>query len=294
MGQQDSEDIGANTLTHGMDILSIQELPSPQHTRNDSCSDPIGFLDLPLELRNEVYEYLFLYDAPIFTFRIWFTTKMRHIRRLTKENAPDCCGKNWGCSHYDARLRPLTGILRTCPQVSEEALEVLYTRNTFLVTLESTSRFLNFFTIGESNLRRIRHLQISAHTDFYAYSIARPGDVQWQFFRPAADEAPQWRALLDGLKTLQFVMKVPIWGHHRAWPVWVGQLERVIGFVGEHVGEETDVTIDDNYSMYLCEAVDRCFKKPFRRVRTQDGDRYYYKTRFDPENITGPVASNEG
>ncbi|OTA82298.1 hypothetical protein M434DRAFT_401058 [Hypoxylon sp. CO27-5] len=290
MAQRDPEDMSANTLTQGMTDLSVQERP-PFQQRGDR--NPTGFLDLPLELRNEIYSYLFLYDGPIWTFRIWFTTAKRHIRRLTKENAPDCCGKNWGCSHYDARLRPLTGILRTCRQISEEALEILYTQNTFHVSLENSSRFLNFFTIGEKNLRRVRYLQLSAYTYYYAYCVAHP-ELQWELFRPAANEASQWRALLEGLRTLEFVMKVPTWGHHSGWSVWVAQLETVMGFIGEHVSEETDVTIDDNYSMYLCEAVDRCFKKPFRRVRTLEGDRYYYKTRYDPENITGPVASDEG
>ncbi|KAI0841123.1 hypothetical protein F5Y06DRAFT_213731 [Hypoxylon sp. FL0890] len=292
--RQDSDDMSINALAQPMAELSVQEHPPSQHTCDDNRSNPTSFLDLPLELRNEVYEYLFLFDIPILTFRIWFTTAKRHIRRLTRENAPDCCGKNWGCSHYDARLRPRTGILRACRQISEEALEVLYTRNTFHVGLENTSRFLNFFTIGERNLRRIRHLQLSEYTYYYAYCVARPGEKQWQFFRPAANEARQWSALLEGLRTLQVVMKVPIWGHHSAWLVWVGQLETVMGFIGEHVDEETDVTVDDNYSMYLCEAVDRCFRKPFRRVRTLEGDQYYYKTRYDPENITGPVASDEG
>ncbi|KAI1402106.1 hypothetical protein F4819DRAFT_485882 [Hypoxylon fuscum] len=41
------------------------------------------------------------------------------------------------------------------------------------------------------------------------------------------------------------------------------------------------------------EAVDRCFRKPFRRARTVEGDAYYCNERFDPENITEPVASDE-
>ncbi|KAI1137855.1 hypothetical protein F5Y05DRAFT_413803 [Hypoxylon sp. FL0543] len=256
----DSEDTEADPVPQGTAEWPVIHIVDPDN--------PFKFLSLPRELRNEVYGYLFLRDRPVFTSRIWFTTREQHVGLLTRENLPDCCGKNWGCSHYDARLRPFTGILRTCRQVSEEALDLLYTRNTFHVELENMSRYLNFFKIGERNLRRVRKLQLSAYTYHYAYRIAGPGEVQWPFFRPAANEVPQWSALLDGLNTLQFVIKVPIWGHHSGWPVWVAQLETVMGFIGEHVGEETDVAIDDNYSLYLCEAVDRCFGKPFRRPQT--------------------------
>ncbi|KAI1209407.1 uncharacterized protein F4807DRAFT_92628 [Annulohypoxylon truncatum] len=254
-------------------------------------SRPFRFLDLPLELRNEIYAHLFLQPEPIDCFRKWFTTAPRHLRRRANEKAPDCCGLNYGCAHYDARLRPRTNVLRACRQVSEEALDVLYARNAFCVELESTARFLKFFSIGEANLRRIQLLTLSASTAYDQYRIARPWETQCQFFRAATSEAPLWAALLNGLTTLLFVMKIPTWGWHGAWPVWVAQLEGVLGFVGEHVDEGTEVMIDDNYSMYLCEAVDRCFKKGFRRVRTKEGDGYYWKIRFDPDNITEPLTT---
>ncbi|KAI2783411.1 hypothetical protein F4815DRAFT_349886 [Daldinia loculata] len=273
--------------------MIVQEGLPPEHASGGS-SGLFRLLDLPLELRNEIYAHLLVQTEPVDCSRVWFSTAARRLRRLAKENAPDCCSQNYACTHYDARLRPRTGLLRACRQVSNEALEVLYTQSVFRVDLESRSKFLRFFTIGEANLRRVRHLRLSAFTAYYSYRIAGPGEKQWQFFRPVALDAAFWTALLEGLLTLEFIMKVPTWGHHSGWPVWVGQLETVLSFVGERIDEGTDVTIDDNYSMFLCEAVDRCFRKPFRRVRTKEGDAYYYRTRFDPDNITGPVASDEG
>ncbi|KAI0379183.1 hypothetical protein F5Y04DRAFT_130606 [Hypomontagnella monticulosa] len=273
--------------------MSIQDSPSPQPMPSDhSSTTPFRFFDLPLELRNEVYAHLFVQPNPINCLRVWFTTAGRHLRRLARENAPDCCGRNFGCAHYDARLRPLTSLLRANRQVSNEALDVMYARNVFRVDLERRGFFQRFWAVGEANLRRVQHLQVVASTEYYAYRISPPGEPQWRFFVPAADHAAQWGALLDGLVTLELVLKIPVWGHHSGWPVWVAQLETVLGFVGEHVGEGTNVSVDDNYSMYLCEAVDRCFRKPFRRVRTKEGDAYYYdETRFDPENLTAPIGS---
>ncbi|KAI1100701.1 hypothetical protein F4804DRAFT_348285 [Jackrogersella minutella] len=254
---------------------------APPYSSTTQKVSPLKLLDLPLELRNEIYALLFVQADPIACFRIWFTTAPRHLRRLAKKNAPDCCGMNHGCTHYDMRLRPRTGILRACRQVSEEALESLYKWNVFCVDIERTSRFLKLFTIGQQNLSRILQLRLTAWTSYFSYCIARPGERQWEFFRAAALEPRQWAALLEGLQMLEFVLKAAIWGFHGWWPVWVKELEKVLSFVGENVDAEMD-------------AVDRCFKKSFRRVRTKDGDAYYYKTRFDPENITAPVASDEG
>ncbi|OTB02469.1 hypothetical protein M426DRAFT_13445 [Hypoxylon sp. CI-4A] len=277
-----------------MDDISSHTHISTRSNSDDSFTRPFRFLDLPIELRDEIYTLLYVYPHQIDCTRVWFTTAARHLRRLAKENAPDCCGQKYGCAHYDKRLRPLTGLLRTCRQVNEEALEIMYKRNVFHVELNNRNTFLRFFTIGERNLQRVRHLHLVAYTHYYSYHIAGPGEKQWQFFRPAILDAAQWSALVAELTTLKFLVKIPIWGHYRGWPVWVGQLETVLSFIGEHVDDGTDVIIDDNYSMFLCEAVDRCFKKGFRRVKTAEGDRYYYKTRFDPENLTEPVASDQG
>ncbi|KAI1084814.1 hypothetical protein F5B20DRAFT_523303 [Whalleya microplaca] len=240
-------------------------------------------LTLPLELRQEIYAYLLVQPDSIKTSKVWFTTAARHKRRLAKEGAVDCCGMEYGCTHYDKRLRPLTNILRTCRQISEEALHVLYCENIFELHFESRDYHRRFFTIGVENLRRIKHLRMDVWTRYYSYSIASPGEDQWLFFYGPdryQDDEKYWVALMSQLATLEIILRVPTWGHHRGWPVWVGQLELTLKLIGSNVPDEADVSIEDNESMYVSDVVERCFPKGFKRVQTAWGDAYYKRETY--------------
>lgn len=71
-----------------------------EHQPNANTTTTTSFLDLPLELRNEVYAHLFVQDKPINCYKVWFTTAERHLRRLGREKNEDgsaahdenCCG----------------------------------------------------------------------------------------------------------------------------------------------------------------------------------------------------------
>ncbi|KAK7966193.1 uncharacterized protein PG986_000470 [Apiospora aurea] len=270
------------------------------------------FLELPREIRDKVYEHLFIQPKDIDCYRVWFTTARRLRRQLAREGAdPDCCGwRDYGCgAHYEARLRTHgTALLRTCRQVHNEGTEVMYARNVFAVALEQRCVFLRLFNVGERNLRLVRHVKLTAYTDYHGYYITydpddtRPrgdghwGERPWEFF---GARAAGWRALMGGdLKTLQVAALVPNWGHHRGWPVWVDQLEHVLKVIGDVIPEGADVTVDDNRSLFLCDAVDRCFssrKKGIRRVRLPEGDAHYNKKgRFDPDDVDGAPLDRDG
>ncbi|KAK8017691.1 hypothetical protein PG993_014017 [Apiospora rasikravindrae] len=279
------------------------------------------FLGLPREIRDRIYEYLFVQPKDIDCYRVWFTTSGRLRRQLAREGAdPDCCGwRDYGCgAHYEARLRPHgTALLRTCRRVHDEGTEVLYALNVFAVALEQRCVFLRLFNVGERNLRLVRHVKLTAYTDYHGYYITRDpddsrprgdghwGERPWEFFggAPAIGDdgarAAGWRALMGGdLKTLQLALLAPHWGHHRGWPVWVSQLEHVLGVVGDAVPEDADVAVDDNRSLFLCDAVDRCFssrKKGFRRASLPEGDAHYRgKVRFDPDDVDGAPLNCDG
>lgn len=75
-------------------------------------------------------------------------------------------------------------------------------------------------------------------------------------------------------------------------------LEHVLRTIGDAVPENAEVTVDDNRSLFLCDAVDRCFsgrKKGFRRARLPEGDAHYNKKgRFDPDDVGGVPLDCDG
>ncbi|EMR70916.1 hypothetical protein UCREL1_2059 [Eutypa lata UCREL1] len=283
-----------------------------EHQPNANTTTTTSFLDLPLELRNEVYAHLFVQDKPINCYKVWFTTAERHLRRLGREKNEDgsaahdenCCGvKRYGCAHYDKALRPLTGILRTCRAVGAEARDVLYGRNTFWLGVggsHETSPYLRLKTVGPDNLRRVRHLRAAFWCGRYAWYLAtRHPEERSALFRPPGDGdgdgAQLWAPLVDGLRSLVLILELPLSGldDRLGWPVWVAHVEPLLRFLGERIDPgETQVIVDDNYSPLLCEAVDRCLGRTgFRRARTPEGDVHYLGKRFDPGNLGEPVES---
>ncbi|KAK8047536.1 hypothetical protein PG996_015600 [Apiospora saccharicola] len=147
----------------------------------DQPQDPQPtFLSLPREIRDKIYHRLFVQPQDIDCYRIWFTTPRRLRRQLAREGAdPDCCGRrDFGCgAHYEARLRPHgTALLRTCRQVHDEGTEVLYGQNVFAVALEQRCVFLRLFGVGERNLGLVRHVKLTAYTDYHGYYLTHDPD----------------------------------------------------------------------------------------------------------------------
>ncbi|KAI9787563.1 MAG: hypothetical protein M1839_000094 [Geoglossum umbratile] len=113
---------------------------------------PIGFLDLPPEIRNEIYKMLFV-------------TETRRIRFCGLGDIQNCGGREVAVRHSGA-------FLRTCQQINQEGCAVLYGANEYIfersyslrgrwfdvnwkqVGYEDVERFLT--TIGVYNLSCIR------------------------------------------------------------------------------------------------------------------------------------------
>ncbi|KAH0565882.1 hypothetical protein GP486_000712 [Trichoglossum hirsutum] len=124
------------------------------HTRGRASATPKGFLDLPAEIRNQIYSYLFLAED-------------RRIR---------FCGAGVPETHggREVLVRHSSAFLRTCQQINAEGGAVLYGANEFIfercfsirgrwfeskwkqIGYEDVERFLT--TIGMYNLSCLRSI----------------------------------------------------------------------------------------------------------------------------------------
>lgn len=183
---------GALTLTglgasHGGDSCSNPSAHSPGHIRDLS---PFPFLKLPIEIRFQVYEYVLV----------------RRVKAYSQEGfqllAP-----------FEGRMD--VGILRTCRQVYNESLPILYGRNQFLLNASKTSVQSFFDTIGpgKSMLRHCSLLEILPVDAVSSTTEASEGI----------------RALIShssGIRNLVYVRSIftdsgwcplPLWGHFRTY-----------------------------------------------------------------------------
>lgn len=86
-----------------------------------------SLMELPVELRLELYKQLFIYSGPI-----------------TIPSSTNTSG---------TQARPAVAILQTCKTVNEEATPVLYSANSFSITLPHPSSNIPVHTLFLSNLR---------------------------------------------------------------------------------------------------------------------------------------------
>ncbi|KAI8960302.1 hypothetical protein F5Y11DRAFT_330460 [Daldinia sp. FL1419] len=231
------------------------------------------FLRLPLEIREEIYLQLLLFgdDVDVQSLTLDFD---RWIKSMWDDGPESVfCGSG----NATAPLRR-TSILRVSRQVSEEALNVLYQRNIFVIHTHADShdKFLQF---GTANIRRIRSLRLVAHPQELGY------------MEPFQFDPRIWGPLLTDLAHLSLVLQQP-WKSRRhcdstdrdetfqnrleedlrKWLVW---LEPILQFFAGNISEKTTVSIDDNELAETSEIVHKCFRSGYQRVQTEIGDKIF-------------------
>ncbi|KAL8708908.1 MAG: hypothetical protein Q9220_006240 [cf. Caloplaca sp. 1 TL-2023] len=141
-----------------------------------------GLLRLPMEIRQEIYGYILGREENLL---IPFPFRMRAVPTTPNENRivipfPD------GDKYYPVRVYPSIwsrrpAILRTCRQVYVEAVDLLYTGNTFVVQYPP---WFIFFAkcIPPQRLHAIRSLRISFGLPTHDIPCRITPALQWQEF----------------------------------------------------------------------------------------------------------------
>ncbi|KAI1654303.1 hypothetical protein F4813DRAFT_371333 [Daldinia decipiens] len=230
------------------------------------------FLRLPLEIREKIYLQLLLFRDDVGVQSL--TPKLdRWIKSMWDDSGSTFCG-----DEDDIVPRGRTSILYVSKQISDEALDVLYQRNTFVIHTHADShdKFLKFGTV---NIRRIRSLRLVTHPQELGY------------MEPVNFDPKIWDPLLTDLTHLSLVLQQP-WkarGHYdssgskdkfqncideelQRWLVW---LEPILQYFASNISERTTVSIDDNELAETSEVVHKCFRAGYQKVQTEIGDRIF-------------------
>jgi hypothetical protein len=117
----------------------MHNLPSSEVKVSSSSRGPIGLLDMPLEIRYQIYQDCLVRKSPVNIHHIFV-----HEYSFSER----------GIGDKKKRL------LLVSKKVGSEALEVLYGNNVFQVCLHGEGGYYLTRRFTEANIRRIRKMQV--------------------------------------------------------------------------------------------------------------------------------------
>ena len=216
-------------------------------------ANPVGFLDLPPEIRVQIYRYCLVFKHAV------------HIG----------CLPITGHSLYKWRIRAMKkSLLLMSKQISSEALDVLYSENTFEVILhERASEKLSRY-IAAVNMPKIRRMQIVVSADGY------PDDRSL--------DRISWSCILANLRRLTIVAQQPL-NSRRLYdePSMVLKIERwlewlrvVLHFIASHLPTSCAISVDDDNKTETRNLMREYLSKNYSEVQTSIGDFYFKRGNF--------------
>lgn len=230
-------------------------------TSSQCGSQPNGFLCLPLEVREMIYFHLLIRSVVL----PWIGAMWEE--QASFDDMEDIVPKR------------KVGILSVSRQISEEALNVLYGRNLFIIHVH-VGAHRNLLKFGTANIRRIRHLRL----------VAQP--MGFCFAEPLKFDPQLWTPLLTDLSQLCLVVQQPIQAHgyynapslEEDMREWVAWLEPVLRYLAQNITETTSVEIDDNNLVETTNIVQKCFRSGYKKVLTATGDKIFARGMFSWES----------
>lgn len=219
---------------------------------------PTGLLDVPFEIRLEIYRYLL-------------------TRRELIELQPNIVfSGQWPNKNFPPNTKRHPVILLVSRQLSEEALSVLYGENVFRFSF-NRSRLTIFSQFAPANRQRIRRLQLVALHDMTFYSSLH--DLHHHILRPIPILPP----ILANLTRLYIVAQQPLKTRtfdndprpKREMHKWLTYLEPVLEYVNQYVPSRATIEVDDNDMEETSELIKKYLPNGYRKVRTRIGDIYF-------------------
>ena len=183
------------------------------------------------------------------------------------------------CFNEDFRYEWRTAILEVSRVLSNEALDVLYGQNIFVVDIhgEGYRKFLKFNVV---NLRRIHYLRI----------VARPMGVSYG--RPLVFDPQLWIPLLEGLLQFCIVAQQPLAarGYYgaptleeelREWTIW---LDPILKYFSTNLPKTTVIGLDDDGRAETTAMMDKHFGLGYQKVKTITGDFCFERGQYSRES----------
>ena len=223
-------------------------------------TQPTGLLNLPVEIRLEIYRYSLIRQEPI----------QLHIVRF----------------YPDQRDPKRHAVVLISRQLSEEALDVLYGENVFKASIYwDDQNALNKFALA--NRQRIRRLHLFAHT-YVAWSL--PFNVNLHTLRPT----------LANLTWLYIVVLLPVgvmnWGNaltlEQDMHEWLTQLKDVLEYVNQHVSSRATIIVHDSNREETRELVKKCLSNGYRKAHSWTGGIWFRSGEFSLDDGYNPTRAS--
>lgn len=229
----------ARTTPPQIDPLGKPEIPELEATAPES--NPLcGFLDLPCELRLQIYSYCIPQDFVVFLRETVFFSADERKR------------------DFYQRLRdfPNQGrrnLFILCKQISNEALDILYATNTFEILLYDQGEKLLRYHFTDASRHRIQKVLVVARCSF-ASPWNEPDISLWASLLPNLRNfgliaSQGWYDTVGGLKWdgLGIHEAYMAYNTHWQWFMlerWLDWIENYLECFGQYLREETCIEVD--------------------------------------------------
>ncbi|KAI0377880.1 hypothetical protein F5Y04DRAFT_171137 [Hypomontagnella monticulosa] len=247
-------------------------VPDMSEFSSQSSSRPRGFLGLPLELREEIYFRLLLFNDDVDV-------------QFLKFKADRGMMPNWR-DHKQQTLRggmeyvvpKKTGILCASQQIGQEALNILYGFNTFIIRVHGGAHD-KLHKFGASNIQRIRFLKLVAQPMGVCYPV------------PIKFDSLIWDSLLTDLIQFSLIVQQPLQarGYHgissleKEIRIWVTWLTPILRYLAGNIPERTTVGVDDNDLVETDGLMREFFRFGYAKVQTEIGDKIFKRSLLSME-----------